>query len=196
MLRVRWIYITKTTRSRGSGLDLLALDALPLDADGAKDCQHGGGDGDVECPREGLVVHDQHLCYIVCGDDCADQRGAGVENLVGVEVGHGLQEALEQLVGLDVLGDGDHDGAAEGLAEDDDGGAGGHVGLLQDCLHGDQGQLHAAADADAIDDLVADPGGVVGADLEGRHETGANAHHDAGEDQPGHVVAEHLGGGT
>lgn len=71
------------------------------------------------------------------------------------------RESHEQVVGEDVLGCGDEDGPAEGLGEDDEGGAYGDVVEREDGLRCHKGLVHAEAGAEAEEGLVANPFGVL-----------------------------------
>lgn len=113
--------------SRATHLNLLALDAPPLN-DGAANDARGGHDGsDEEGLRQGVAVRQSDAGKDVRGDGGLDGGGAGAEDDERVDGGCVLGEALDELVGEDVLADGDEESAAEGLGEDDDGGAGGDV---------------------------------------------------------------------
>nr|POE94412.1 hypothetical protein CFP56_16652 [Quercus suber] len=142
----------QTPLSSSHRLDLLALDGLPLDQAGADGGERGEGDGDVEGVLDGGVVGDEDGGQVLGGDVGLEVGGTGVEDVVGVEAGRGRHEAGEEGVGEDVLRDGDEEGAAEGLGEDDDRGADGHVGRGQHRLRGDEALLGADAEAEAVED--------------------------------------------
>lgn len=91
-----------------------------------------------------------------------------------MDVGRVDDDLGQQAVVENVLANGDEERAAEGLEEHAHRCAGGHVLEREDGLDRDQGLLHAEADAEAVDDLVADPHAVAGADLEGGQEAGAD----------------------
>ena len=75
--------------------------------------------------------------------DLADVGGAGVDDDERVDGGGEAGQFLDQGVGEDVLGDGDADGAAEGVEENGDGAADGDVDFLEHGLHRDEGDLDA-----------------------------------------------------
>ena len=88
---------------------------------------------------------------------------AGRDDDSGIHAVCVFRDLLDELVGEDVLRDGDGDGATEAVKEDGDGVARGHVLCAKHDLDGDEGDLDTGAGAEAGDDLVADPAAGVGA---------------------------------
>lgn len=62
--------------------------------------------------------------------------------------------------------------------------------MLERRLDGNHCLLHADADTETEQDLVADPLAVAGVDFEGGEETGADGHHDGRGDHEGRVVSK------
>ena len=170
------------------------LDTAPLHKNHAKRTQARHRHGDVPSLRQGLVVRHLHLRQQGFRHGVLETRRADVQDqLRAGELGHLAADVAHELVVEDVLGDGDHEGAAEGVEEHAHGGGGGDVAQGEDGLHGDEGLLHAEAHAQAEDDLVADPLRVGGGGLEGGEEAGADGGEEGGEVVEGHVVADDGG---
>lgn len=77
----------------GTSDNLLALDGPPFHADGADDAQgrESGAHGVGLC--QGVVVCDEHLGQVLCGDDVFQVCGARAEDEAGVEVRDAGDEA-------------------------------------------------------------------------------------------------------
>lgn len=103
-----------------------------------------------------------------------------------------MGQAGDERAREEVLADGEEDGAAELLGEEDERDAEGHVGARQRVLGREVGGSEAAADAQAEEDLVADPLGVGGGWGEGREEAGAGGAEDGADEHGGDVVADLL----
>lgn len=79
-------------------------------------------DGDRQNERlpDGKIVRQQHALQLTGRGDLADVGGAGADDGGGVEALGEFGDLLDELVGEDVLRDGDGEGAAEGVEEDRD----------------------------------------------------------------------------
>jgi hypothetical protein len=91
---------------------LTLLDGIPLHGGGADASDAAHGQGDLEGVRECGVVDAEDLGQERGGQELAEVGGADVDHRGGVEVGD-VRETLGQLVVEDVVGDADHEGAAE-----------------------------------------------------------------------------------
>lgn len=117
-------------------------------------------------------------------------RRARGDDLRDIDAGGQLGDLLDQGVAEDVLRDGDGDGAAERVEEDGDRVARRHVLLVQHDLHGDEGDLHAGARADAREDLEADPRGGAAADFQRVQHAAADGEDGRAGPREGDVGAE------
>lgn len=128
-------------------------------------------------------------------DDVLELRRTRRQDDCWVKVRNYNLQIAEQLVGEDVLRNGDEERATESLREHDDGGTDGDVCLWEHRLDGNEGLLHAEADTKTEHGLVADPLRVTGVRSEGGEQACANGHEDGGSDDERRVVAE-LGDGS
>ena len=103
-----------------------------------------------------------------------------------------MPQSFDEFVGEDILADGDEERAAELLHEHDEGDTRGSVPAGEDGLRGEGGLLHAEAEAEAEEDLVADPFGVHGVRPESGDEAGADGHDGAAGEHEGDIVADTL----
>ena len=101
-------------------------------------------------------------------------------------------EILDEFLGEDVLADGNKDGATELLGEEHQGKTEGNILTGKDGLRGQLGRLHPWADAEAVDDLVADPGCGGGRGGEGCEEAGTDGDEDRSDKHGGNVIADLL----
>lgn len=172
--------------------------------------------GQDERPLNGQIVRRQDSGQLSRGRDFADMRGAGGDDERGVDADRVSGDFGDERVGEDVLGDGDGDGAAEGVEEDGDRvcgtcqsaerwhaerssegrdrcglrTSGRHVLRAEHDLHGDERDLYPRPGADARDDLVADPLGRAGIDLQRFEQAGADRENGCAEPHEGRVPAE------
>ena len=144
--------------------------------------------------RQPIDIRLQHGVQLILlasgGKDAPDLRRAAVQEHLRVELGRVLLDAREQAVLEEGLGDGDEEGAAEGLEEGDAGRGDGDVDQRQHGLHRDDAALEADADAQAGEDLVAEPLRQRGGEGEGGDQAGADAEEDHAEEHDGRVVAD------
>ena len=161
---------------RHSHLDVLSLHALPLHKRRAHNAHRARRHTNIKCLRQAQVVSSQHAWQELLLDLVLQLGCANAEHKGRVEVGHDGVQVLDELVGEDVLADGDEEGAAEGLAEHHGGGADGDVFGRENGLHRDEDLLHAEAHAGAEEELVTDPLCGVGVGFEGGEEAGADGH--------------------
>lgn len=75
------------------------------------------------------------------GDRLDNTRGAGIDNVVGVDAWGVYAQSGSQDIGEDGLGNGEEDRAAEGLEENKDGHGHRYLGWEKDGLHGDNGLI-------------------------------------------------------
>lgn len=171
-----------------SHLNLLSLDRVPRHQDGAEQRQRTKSSSDVKGIGNGAVVGLAHNGDKLGLDGLGEASSAVLDDVEGVEAGS--DEVGGELVLEDVLGDADEESTAEGLGEHHDGGADSNVSVFEGGLDGNHGLLHADADTEAEEDLVADPFAVAGVDFKGGEETSTNGHHDGRGDHEGCVVSE------
>lgn len=95
-----------------------------------------------------------------------------------------MAQAGSQVVVEEGLADGDEKRAAEGAGEEHERDAGGDVCFGEDGLRGETALLHAGAEAEAEDDLVADPFGGGGIGSEGGDQAGSDRDEDGAEKHP------------
>ena len=124
--------------------------------------------------------------------DTPDIRRSSLHNHADMDALN-MHQIILQLIRKDVLRDGDEDGAAERLPEENQRGADRHVLSRQDGLHGHVGLLHAKAHPEAVQDLVADPNAPSAVDFEGRDQARANGDDDGRQDHARRVVADLVG---
>lgn len=169
-------------------LDL--LDAPPLNPRRSENAETRHGQRNRERLDQRAVVRLQHPRQRIRAQRVPQLRRASANNGLRPDVGRDAAHALDELVGEDVLADGDEDGAAELLGEEHDGDADGDVLPGQHALDCDVGLLHAEAEAEAEKDLVADPVGVAAVGLERGEHASADGGDDGRGDEEGRVVAE------
>ena len=145
------------TSSGATNLQLLPLYTLPLKQQRTEERETGTRNGHNEAPRHGKVVRGQDAGQLALGRHFSDVRGARGNDFRWIDAGSVFRDFLDQGVGEDVLRDGNGHGAAEGVEEDRDGVAGGHVLLVEHDLDRDERDLHAGACTRARQNLVADP---------------------------------------
>ena len=117
-------------------------------------------------------------------------RCAGGNDPSRIQARRSLRNLLRQAIGKNILGDGYRNGAAEGVEENGDGVACGHVLLGEHDLDRDKGDLDAGAGASAGQDLIPDPPTRRGVDLQGVQEAGADDVNGAARVEEGDVGAD------
>lgn len=136
-----------------------------------------------------IIIRLQRATPVRRGDHALKRRRAGARDARRVDAGD-AREIRRQAIVEHGLGDGDEDGAAEILAEQHQGHAHGDVAAGEDDLGGEGGLLEAEADAEAEQDLRADPERVRGGRGEELEEGGAGGGEGRREQHEGRVVAE------
>lgn len=173
----------------GSHLDILSFHRFPFHEGSANDGHCTRGDGDVEGLREGLVVGGDDAVEETRRDGIFELRGADGEDEACIEIWDYGAEVMDELVGEDVLADGNEEGATKSLGKHHDSCTDGNVGAGKRRLHGDEWLLHAETDASTEDELISDPFGMVSIGLESRKEAGANGHEDRAEEHERRIVS-------
>ncbi|GJC89739.1 hypothetical protein ColLi_12577 [Colletotrichum liriopes] len=182
-----------THNGNGAALALL-LDTLPLETQAGDESSTRASKRDVEGVPQAVHVGLQHdrdqVRAAHLGQDAADLVRPGVDEDGGVDVGGVLGDPVDEPRLEQRLGNGDHDGAAEGLEELHAGRGNGDVLLGQDGLDDKHADLEPRADAEAGEDLVAEPLAHGRGNVKGRDHAGADGEQDHGGEDDGVVVAD------
>lgn len=186
-----------TLRSPGflpSGRRLPLLDLLPAQAAGRDKRGGRAADGDEVRVAQALEVGGQHGGQVLRGvhllQDLGDLGGAAVDEDLGRQAWGVALDALGEAVLEDGLGDGDEDGAAQGLEELHAGGGLGDPLVRDAVLDDEHARLEADADAQPREDLVAEPDAQRAVEGEGRDHARADGEEDHGGQDEGVVVAD------
>lgn len=161
----------------------------PLDPQGAQRRQGRQNHADDPHIRQGLIIFPLDDGQIRSRHRVSQARRSDVQDEIGIQVRQGPPQRRGQAVEVDVLADGDEDGAREGLEEGDDGGADSDVLLREHGRRAHERQVHGEADAEAVDQLVADLRGRGGVDAPRGHEPRADGGENRGQVEEGGVVA-------
>lgn len=172
----------------------LLLETNPAQPQRRKEGRRRTGDDDVvRVPQPGEVRAEHGggvLLHAHAAQDLADLVRARVDEDLRVHAGGVPPHALDQAVLEDGLRDGDEDGPAEGLEELHARRGDRDVLLREHVLDDQDAQLEAHADAEAREDLVAEPHAGRRVQAEGRDHTGPRCEeHHAGQ-HDGVVVAD------
>ena len=144
-----------------------------------------------------MVIYLEDRSQVFRLNDVSEIRGARIDHHACVQAWHFCRkQSCNQATREHVLADRDKHGPAKLLAKEHQRYAGGNVDLVEASLRRHGALLHAEADAEADEDLVADPLGVAGVSVEGREEAGGDGYDDSGGKHKGDVVAEALGAAT
>ena len=171
-------------------LDLLALDTLPLQPDRANNSQTSQCHTDIPRLNQCAIVRHQNAVQKLRRDRLLDRRGTQPQDHGRIEPLSFLQQTSQEAVREHILADGHEEGSAKGLGKHDERSSHGYVGDWQHSLDGDEGLLHREPDAEAIQDLIADPFGRAGVDGEGGKKAGADRHENGRGVEEGDVVAQ------
>ena len=137
-----------------------------------------------------LIIQIQQRRQTRRRDRVAERGRALLQHNPDIHAGNRVVVVLvEEVVLQQRVADGDKNAAAEGLRRDDGGGADGHVFERQRGLHRGEALLDREAEAGGGEDLVADPGGGAGGDVEGGDEAAADGGDGVAEDGGGRVLA-------
>lgn len=166
---------------------LVLLDRLELEKQRRDEGANRTGQRNVVGILQALHVRLKHglnsILAAHLGQDLSRLRCAAVDEDVGVDANVVLLNLRDEAVLEDSLRDGNEDGAAESLEELDAGRADGNPFLREDGLDDNGANLEAGADAQASEDLVAEPLAQGRVDVKGGDQarTDAEEHH-AGDD--------------
>ena len=165
------------------------LNAAPLHAKGAQDREAGHDEADLEAHAQRVVIGLQGCGMVRGGDEVEELGGARALDQPGTDA-RDASEAVGQLIVEHVLADRGEDGAEELLTEEHERHANGHVLARQHRLRGHVGCLRARAEAEAVQNLEANPLALQGVDLEGGEQAGADRCEADAEDHEGRVIAD------
>ena len=169
---------------------LPTFNALPFHSDGSNDREARDSQGNIVRVYQRAVVSVKYLGEIRCSNNLSEFGSSRVDDHLSVEVGCRASQALDQLVGEDVLTNGDKDSTAQRLCKEHQGDTSGDVFAYQDGLGSHTGLLHAESDAETVEELIPDPLRMTCCRRERGNETGSDGHENGAGDHERSVVAK------
>lgn len=164
-------------------------DGAPLHGQGTENRQTSHDQRRLETSPEGIVVRLQRLTVIPGGNEIEQVRHTVVLDQLGADPGDlEVAQFLDEFIVQHVLADRGEDGTEEGLPEEHERHADGHILAGQHGLRGHVGRLVGEPHADAVADLVSDPLTLGGGDVEGGEEAGPDGRQARPENHCGRVV--------
>lgn len=165
------------------------LDGFPLHPDGAENGEASHDECDLKDFDQCGIIRHKNLRHESGWDDTAQLGSARSDDAARVETGDPKSQKIrDEVVGEDVLTNGDEERASEQLDEHDRGGSDGDVIESENGLSGDSGLLEAEASAQTEDDLIPNPYPRGTVDPEACDEAGADGHEDGRGVDEWHIV--------